>query len=339
MSWQFIFALSTKNMHILITGGAGFIGSNLTKALLLNPAVTKVTVLDNYSTSTKANLQNEEPNTKLTIIQGDITNFITCEHAMEGVDIVSHQAALGSVPRSIKNPIATNAANITGTLNVFTAAKDAGVKRIVYAASSSTYGDSKALPKVEDQIGKPLSPYAITKYVMELYADVFAKTYGMEFIGLRYFNVFGPWQSPTGAYAAVIPLFIQNAINNTSPTINGDGSFSRDFTYIDNVIDANLKAMFTQNPAAINQVYNIAFGQSTTLLQLFNYIKEIAQSTAQPIFGANRPGDIPHSLASIEKAKQLLDYNPQVSIKEGLQKAFEWYKAPQTPVGGEKSTS
>jgi UDP-N-acetylglucosamine/UDP-N-acetylgalactosamine 4-epimerase len=313
-------------MHILITGGAGFIGSNLTRALLNNTTVTKVTVLDNYSTSTLTNLASVQNHPKLTIIEGDITNFETCTSAMQGVQIVSHQAALGSVPRSIKDPIATNAANITGTLNIFTAAKNAGVQRIVYAASSSTYGDSKALPKIEDQIGKPLSPYAITKYVMELYADVFGKTYGMEFIGLRYFNVFGPWQSPGGAYAAVIPLFMQHALNNTSPTINGDGSFSRDFTFIDNVIDANTKAMFTQNPQAINQVYNIAFGQSTTLLQLFDYIKEIAGSTAQPVFGPNRAGDIPHSLASIDKAKQLLDYNPQVSIKDGLEKAFEWYK-------------
>jgi UDP-N-acetylglucosamine 4-epimerase len=242
------------------------------------------------------------------------------------MDVVSHQAALGSVPRSIVDPINSNNTNITGTLNIYTAAKNANIKRIVYAASSSTYGDSESLPKIESIIGRPLSPYAVTKFVMELYADVFAKTYGMEFIGLRYFNVFGPHQSPKGAYAAVIPLFMDAVLNNEAPTIHGDGSYSRDFTCIDNVVQANIKALFTENSAAVNQVYNVAFGESTTLVQLFNTIKEIAGSNLEPIFGPFRKGDIPHSLANIDKAKNLLDYQPKISVSEGLKLAFDWYK-------------
>jgi UDP-N-acetylglucosamine 4-epimerase len=263
---------------------------------------------------------------KFELMEGDITDFATCERAMIDIDLISHQAALGSVPRSIADPINTNTNNITGSLNIYTAAKNAGIKRIVFAASSSTYGDSQSLPKVEDVIGRPLSPYAVTKYVMELYADVFAKTYGMEFIGLRYFNVFGPHQSPKGAYAAVIPLFMDAIIANQAPTMNGDGSYSRDFTYVDNVVQANIKALFTTNPAAVNQVYNVAFGESTTLIQLYNYIREIAGSTLEPHFGPFRVGDIPHSLANIEKAKLLLEYSPTISVQQGLQLAFEWYK-------------
>lgn len=233
---------------------------------------------------------------------------------------------MGSVPRSIVDPVNTNNTNITGTLNIFTAANNAHVKRIVYAASSSTYGDSESLPKVEHIIGRPLSPYAVTKYVMELYADVFARTYQMEFIGLRYFNVFGPHQSPKGAYAAVIPLFMEAILKNEAPIINGDGSYSRDFTYIDNVVQANINALFAEQTEAINEVYNIAFGESTTLMQLYTYIKEIAGSSLEPIFGDFRQGDIPHSLANIDKAKRLLHYQPSISVRDGLKIAFDWYK-------------
>ncbi|HOZ51571.1 MAG TPA: SDR family oxidoreductase [Chitinophagaceae bacterium] len=313
-------------MKILLTGGAGFIGSNLAKSLLQHPQVTKVKVIDNFSTGFRHNIESLFSNPNFELIEGDITDFKTCESAMQDIDIVSHQAALGSVPRSIQDPVATNHANITGSLNIFTAAKNANIKRIVYAASSSTYGDSESLPKVEDTIGRPLSPYAVTKFVMELYADVFGKTYDMEFIGLRYFNVFGPHQSPKGAYAAVIPLFMDAVIQHEAPTINGDGSYSRDFTYVDNVVEANINAIFTENKEAINQVYNIAFGESTTLLSLYDEIRTIANSDLAPKFGSFRKGDIPHSLANIDKAKRLLNYNPSISVKEGLKLAFEWYK-------------
>jgi UDP-N-acetylglucosamine/UDP-N-acetylgalactosamine 4-epimerase len=313
-------------MNILLTGGAGFIGSNLAKALLNLDNVSSLTVLDNISNGYYQNIEPLLSHPKFTFIHGDISDFQTCMKAMQGKDLVSHQAALGSVPRSINDPIATNNANINGTLNIFTAAKECGIKRVVYAASSSTYGDSKPLPKKEDIIGRPLSPYAVTKYVMELYADVFAKTYGLECIGLRYFNVFGPHQSPTGAYAAVIPLFMNAVLENKAPIINGDGSNSRDFTFVENVVQANIKALYTQNPDAVNQVFNIAFGESTSLTQLFNHICSIAGSDLQPEYGPNRAGDIPHSLASIDKAKTLLGYSPEVSVKEGLAKAFAWYK-------------
>jgi len=313
-------------MNILLTGGAGFIGSNLAKALLTHEKVSRLRVLDNLSTGFRQNIVDLLSHPKFEFIEGDITDFSTCESAMKDMQLVSHQAALGSVPRSIADPLGTNNANITGTLNMYTAAKNSGVKRVVYAASSSTYGDSEALPKVEDIIGRPLSPYAVTKYVMELYADVFARTYDMEFIGLRYFNVFGPHQSPTGAYAAVIPLFMEAVIKNEAPVINGDGSYSRDFTFVDNVVQANMKALFTENPQAMNQVYNIAFGESTTLLELYHTIRDIAGSSLEPTFGDFRKGDIPHSLANIDKARKLLDYNPAISVKEGLRLAFDWYK-------------
>jgi UDP-N-acetylglucosamine/UDP-N-acetylgalactosamine 4-epimerase len=316
-------------MNILLTGGAGFVGSNLAKALLDLESVSKLVVIDNLSNGYYQNIKPFLTNPKFTFINGDIADFETCTKAMKGIDLVSHQAALGSVPRSINDPIASNNANVNGTLNIYTAAKNAGVKRVVYAASSSTYGDSQSLPKVENKIGNPLSPYAVTKYVMELYADVFAKTYGMEFIGLRYFNIFGPNQSPTGAYAAVIPLFINSILTNTPPSINGDGSNSRDFTFVANAVQANIKALFTENKEAVNQIYNIALGESTTLSQLFNYIKEIGNSNIDPLHKENRLGDIPHSLASIDKAKELLGYQPKVKIKEGLQIAFDWYKNNQ----------
>jgi UDP-N-acetylglucosamine 4-epimerase len=312
-------------MNILLTGGAGFIGSNLLKAFVNDHRISLVRVIDNFSTGFRENIQAFSDHPKFQFLEGDITDYPTCEKAMRGIDLLSHQAALGSVPRSIADPVNTNANNVTGTINLFTAAKNAGVKRIVYAASSSTYGDSPSLPKVEDVIGKPLSPYAVSKYVMELYADVFAKTYEMQFIGLRYFNVFGPQQSPKGAYAAVIPLFMEAVLRHEAPTINGDGSYSRDFTYVDNVVDANLKALFTENPEAVNQVYNIAFGSSTTLLSLFEMIRSIAGSDLQPHFGPFRQGDIPHSLANIDKARQLLGYEPKISVADGLKLAYEWY--------------
>lgn len=314
-------------MHkILITGGAGFIGSNLAKELLKDERVTLVRVLDNLSNGYYQNVKDLLDHPKFEFIKGDICDMAIVQDAMQGITLVSHQAALGSVPRSIKDPITTNNTNVNGTLNVFTAAKDAGVKKVVYAASSSTYGDSEGLPKVEHIIGRPLSPYAITKYVMELYADVFQRIYGLNTIGLRYFNVFGPQQSPDGAYAAVIPLFMNAVLEHKAPTINGDGSNSRDFTFVGNVVQANIKALFTENEKALNQVYNIAFGSSTTLTELFESIRNIAGSDLQATYGPNRVGDIPHSLANIDKAKELLGYMPEVSVHDGLAIAFEWYK-------------
>ncbi|MDR0365031.1 MAG: SDR family oxidoreductase [Bacteroidales bacterium] len=318
-----------SGQRILVTGGAGFIGSNLCETLLESD--NQVACLDNFFTGKRENIEDFFSNPNFTLIEGDIRDFDICKKAVENVDYVLHEAALGSVPRSIQDPITTNEVNISGFLNMLVAARDAQVKRFVYAASSSTYGDSAALPKVEDVIGKPLSPYAITKYVNELYADVFTRTYGMETIGLRYFNVFGRRQDPDGVYAAVIPLFVKLLINHESLVINGDGEYSRDFTYIDNVIQMNLLAMITDNPNAINQVYNTAYGERTTLNQLAEYLKEflskydpeIAKVTIK--HGSYRAGDIPHSLANIEKAKKRLNYNPQYSIKEGLREAVEWY--------------
>ena len=315
----------------LVTGGAGFIGSNLCEALLEKDY--QVICLDNFSTGKIENLLTllEKYPETFTLQIGDIRNLEDCRQATDGVDYVFHQAALGSVPRSIKNPITSNEVNVSGFLNMLVVSCDVGVKRFIYAASSSTYGDSTSLPKVENIIGKPLSPYAITKYVNELYADVFSKTYGMECIGLRYFNVFGRRQDPNGAYAAVIPLFVKKFINHESPVINGDGQYSRDFTYIDNVIQMNLLAMETTNPDAINQVYNTAYGERTTLNQLVGYLKEFLSEydpkikDVEVIYGPNRLGDIPHSLASIDKAKTLLGYNPKYNMKEGLREAVKWY--------------
>ena len=317
--------------NILITGGAGFIGSNLAEELLKREHT--VTVLDNFATGKIENLMpllEKYPN-HLTLQVGDIRNLEDCHKATEGIEYLFHEAALGSVPRSIKDPITSNDVNVSGFLNMLVAAKDAGVKRFIYAASSSTYGDSKSLPKVEDVIGKPLSPYAITKYVNELYADVFSKTYGIETIGLRYFNVFGRRQDPNGAYAAVIPLFVKKLMAYESPVINGDGEYSRDFTYIDNVIQMNILAMESSNPAAINTVYNTAYGERTTLNQLVGYLKEFLSELDPEIanveikHGPNRAGDIPHSLANIDKAKNLLGYDPQFSMKQGLKEAVKWY--------------
>ncbi|GGB71926.1 epimerase [Flavobacterium suaedae] len=320
---------SSLHKKILITGGAGFIGSNLCDHFI-NKGY-KVVVLDNFATGHKKNIQHHLSNPDFTLIEGDIRNLDDCTKAVEGADYVLHQAALGSVPRSIKDPATSNDVNVGGFLNMLIAARDAGVKRFVYAASSSTYGDSESLPKVEDVIGKPLSPYAITKYVNELYADVFSRTYGIETIGLRYFNVFGRRQDPNGAYAAVIPKFVMQFMDHESPVINGDGNYSRDFTYIDNVIQMNELAMTTNNPEAVNTVYNTAYGDRTTLNDLVGYLKEFlsdfdaAIANVEVVHGPNRAGDIPHSLASIDKAKKLLDYNPQFSIKQGLEQAVKWY--------------
>lgn len=311
---------------VLVTGGAGFIGSNLVERLLNEQDVHKVTVLDNLQTGFKKNLDSFFSNPKFSFIEGDITDYETCLKACEGIDVISHQAALGSVPRSIKNPLTTNLVNITGTLNIFYAAVEKNVKRVVFAASSSTYGDSKELPKVESRIGNPLSPYAVTKYVNELYANVFATTYGIEYIGLRYFNVYGPKQDPNGAYAAVIPLFFKNALHNNPPVINGDGSISRDFTYVDNAVEANILSLFTENKEAINQVYNIACGESTNLNELWALIKKSANSTVEAVYGPNRKGDIEHSLADITKAKTLLGYSGKVKISEGIKLSNNWYK-------------
>ncbi len=315
--------------NILITGGAGFIGSNLTEHFLNKNY--KVVCLDNFSTGHRHNIEGFLANSNYTLIEGDIRNLKDCQKAVDKVGYVLHQAALGSVPRSIKDPITTNDVNVSGFLNMLTAARDAKVKRFIYAASSSTYGDSESLPKVEEVIGKPLSPYAITKYVNELYAEIFSKTYGIETIGLRYFNVFGRRQDPHGAYAAVIPLFVKQLMKHESPVINGDGNYSRDFTYIDNVIQMNELAMTTENPEAVNTVYNTAFGDRTTLTQLVQLLKEnlaildpkIAE--VQVIYGPNRAGDIPHSLASIEKAKINLGYNPKFSLETGIKEAVSWY--------------
>ena len=311
---------------ILITGGAGFIGSNLVEALLADDRVTMVRVLDDLSTGNINNLEPFMERPDFEFIEGDIRDYHTCELACDGMDKVSHQAALGSVPRSVKDPLTTNAVNISGTLNIFTAAKSKGVERVVFAASSSTYGDSKALPKIEDKIGKPLSPYAVTKVVNELYADVFASLYDFKYIGLRYFNIFGPKQDPNGPYAAVIPLFMKAAISGQQPTINGDGSFSRDYTYISNAIQANILSLFTDNDLAINQIYNIACGERTTLNELWSFIRETIGCEAEAIHGPERAGDIPHSLADISKASELLGYTPSTSVKKGLKQCSDWYR-------------
>ncbi|ASW76149.1 Vi polysaccharide biosynthesis protein VipB/TviC [Chryseobacterium piperi] len=317
-------------MHkVLITGGAGFIGSNLTEYFLNKNY--KVVCLDNFATGHRHNVEPFFQNPNYALIEGDIRDLEICRKAVEGVDYVLHQAALGSVPRSIKDPITSNDVNVSGFLNMLIAARDANVKRFVYAASSSTYGDSESLPKIEEVIGKPLSPYAITKYVNELYADVFSKTYGMECIGLRYFNVFGRRQDPNGAYAAVIPLFVKQLMNHEAPKINGEGNYSRDFTYIDNVIQMNELAMLTDNTEAINTVYNTAVGDRTTLNDLVKYLKEYLSELdseikkIEVVHGPNRIGDIAHSLASIEKAKIQLGYKPTHTIDKGLKEAVKWY--------------
>lgn len=314
---------------VLVTGGAGFIGSNLVEALLAQD--NTVVCLDNFSTGKRENIVNFMSNPKFTLIEGDIRDLEDCRRACKGMDYVLHEAALGSVPRSINDPITSTEVNIDGFVKMLIAARDEGVKRFVYAASSSTYGDHPALPKKEDIIGNPLSPYAITKYVNELYAKVFADLYGMETIGLRYFNVFGKRQDPDGAYAAVIPRFIKALLKGQQPTINGDGTQSRDFTYVDNVVQINQLALLTKKTESLNTVYNVAFGENTTLNELFNYLVEFMSGRVpdvakiKPLYGPPRKGDVMHSLASIEKAKTLLDYQPQYNIREGLKLAIDWY--------------
>jgi UDP-N-acetylglucosamine 4-epimerase len=318
-----------KDKKILITGGAGFIGSNLIERFLTQD--NYIVCLDNFATGKRENLEPFMGNPNFKLIEGDIRDIAVCQKAVASVDVVLHQAALGSVPRSIKDPVTTNDVNIGGFVNMLTATKDAGIKRFVYAASSSTYGDHPTLPKVEDRIGKPLSPYAITKYVNELYAEIFSRLYGIETIGLRYFNVFGRRQDPNGAYAAAIPKFIKLLINHESPLIFGDGEQSRDFTYVDNVIQMNELAASTENPEAVNTVYNVAFGEATTVNYLVEVLKtnlskfdpEIAK--VKPVHGDLRLGDILHSLASIDRARNLLGYDPEYSIKDGLEEAIGWY--------------
>lgn len=320
---------SLKNKNILVTGGAGFIGSHLCRFLINHGSY--VTCLDNFSTGYLKNIEDLIPNKKFKFIDGDIRDLKTCINSTKKIDFVLHQAALGSVPRSIKNPILTNSVNISGFLNMLVASKENNVKRFVFAASSSTYGDSDELPKVEENIGKPLSPYAITKYVNELYADIFSTHYSLPYIGLRYFNVFGAFQDPEGAYAAVIPKFIKKMINLESPIINGDGSYSRDFTYIDNVVLANALSLITTNKKALNQIYNIAYGEQMTLNELYVTLKKSLIkfntniSELKVKYGPSRDGDIPHSLASIAKAKNLLGYEPRYNVENGIIESISWY--------------
>ena len=321
--------LDYKFNHVLVTGGAGFIGSNLTDYLLKKGL--KVRVLDNFSTGYKENLSQALQYTDFELIEGDIRDLSTCLKAMKGIDLVFHQAALGSVPRSIEDPLTSNAVNISGFLNILVAARDSGVKRIIYAASSSTYGDHPGLPKVEDKIGKPLSPYAVTKYVNELYADVFSRTYNMQLMGLRYFNVFGPRQNPKGAYAAVIPKFMQLLEKGEAPRINGDGNHARDFTYVENVLQANWQAALVSNPEALNQVYNIGCETSTRIIELFEFIR-IKMAIYRPDilkinvkFGPERIGDVKQSLASVDKARRLLNYNPEIQVEEGIHYTVDYF--------------
>jgi UDP-N-acetylglucosamine/UDP-N-acetylgalactosamine 4-epimerase len=318
-----------KERRVLVTGGAGFIGSNLVESLLNSG--NSVVCLDNFSTGKRENLKAFAKNPHFKLIEGDIRNYGDCLNAVENIDIVFHEAALGSVPRSITDPMTSTDVNIGGFVKVLFASKESGVKRFIYAASSSTYGDHPDLPKVENKIGAPLSPYGITKYVDELFAANFAKTYGIDVIGLRYFNVFGRRQDPDGAYAAVIPKFMKMMMKHEVPLINGDGSVSRDFTYIDNVVQANHLASVVQNKEALNQVYNVAHGERTTLNQLFFIIRNLAAAfdkdilALEPVYGPARAGDIPHSLASIEKAKRLLYYSPILNVEDGLKEAVKWY--------------
>jgi UDP-N-acetylglucosamine 4-epimerase len=315
---------SLGSYSFLVTGGAGFIGSNIVDYLVQFRA-GHIRVLDNFSTGSLDNIKPYAGLPNFEIMEGDIRDAATCRKAMEGIDYLTHQAALGSVPRSINDPLTTNEVNIGGFLNILIAARDAGVKRMVYAASSSTYGDHPALPKVENAIGKPLSPYAVTKYVNELYADVFAALYGFPTIGLRYFNVFGPRQNPAGPYAAVIPLFIEAALKNQSPVINGDGTTSRDFTFVENAIQANIKALFAQDITQ-HEVMNIAVGQSTTLNELWEHICSLLDTELLPVYRNERKGDVKHSLADITKARQMIAYQPAIQIRQGLQIALDWYR-------------
>ena len=315
--------MNNNKKNVLVTGGAGFIGSNIVKALLLDERVGKVRVIDNLSTGFIDNIKDVINNEKFEFFEEDIRSIESCTKAVETMDMICHQAALGSVPRSIKDPITTNAVNIDGFLNIITAAQKEGIRKIVYASSSSVYGDNATMPKKEDNTGNVLSPYAVTKSVNEQYASVFMSIYGMQPIGLRYFNIFGANQSPQGAYAAVIPLFINAIKSNISPVINGDGSISRDFTHVSNAVNANLLALFSENPETYGQVYNIACGAKTSLIELFDLLKSAANSDLVPIFGSERIGDIKHSLADITKANKHLQYYPTMDIKEGIDHTFK----------------
>jgi UDP-N-acetylglucosamine 4-epimerase len=321
-------------LRILVTGGAGFIGSHLVETLLQRTDVELVRVLDNLSTGKPENIRHLTDNPRIEFVEGDIRRPDTCRQAMDGIHRVSHQAALGSVPRSIQDPVTTNDVNIGGTLHVFQAAREAGVDRVVYAASSSTYGDSPYLPKREDVIGKPLSPYAVTKLVNELYAQTFARLYDIRFVGLRYFNIFGPRQDPQGPYAAVIPRFLQALQDKVPPTIHGDGGQSRDFTFVDNAVQANVLALFSDRQDALNEVYNIAAGQQTTLLELFDLLRTITGSDIRPTFGPARTGDVRHSLADISKAMHYLGYRPAVDVRQGLRRTADWFRTSREQPAG-----
>ena len=318
-----------KPINLLITGGAGFIGSNLVEHFLQDDRVALVRVLDDLSNGYYENIEEFETHPKFEFIQGDICDYQTCLKACEGIDKISHQAALGSVPRSIENPMRTNEVNVGGTVNMLHAAKKQGVNRIILAFSSSTYGDHPGLPKVEDKVGRPLSPYAVSKLSVEIYADVFSKTYGLDFIGLRYFNIFGPRQNPKNPYAAVIPIFCQAFVEEKQPTINGDGLTSRDFTFVENAVHANEVALFSENEEAINQVYNVACGDQVTLNDMVDLLKRFTGKNIDPLYGPERPGDVRHSLADISKIKKLLGYEPKVLFEEGLEEVYKWYQNHQ----------
>ncbi len=317
--------MGKNKINILITGGAGFIGSNLVEYFLRDERVGIVRILDDLSNGSYENIREFEEEPGFEFIKGDICDYQTCIEATEGIDKISHQAALGSVPRSIENPMRTTEVNILGTVNVLHAAVENSVERVILACSSSTYGDSKELPKKEERIGKPLSPYAVSKYSIEQFADVFSKTYGLNYIGLRYFNIFGPKQSPDNPYAAVIPIFCKAFIEGTQPTINGDGETSRDFTYVANAVQANDLALFTDHKDAVNEVYNIACGEQATLNEMTRILQEISGKQLEPLYGPERPGDVKHSLADISKAVKLLNYKPKILFKKGLEKVFQYY--------------
>ncbi|MDO3642231.1 SDR family oxidoreductase [Mucilaginibacter sp. L3T2-6] len=313
----------------LITGGAGFIGSNLVKYLLKYNA-GKVRVLDNFLTGYRRNVEPFLDNPAFEMMEGDIRDIEVCKKAVIGMDYISHQAALGSVPRSINDPVTTNSVNISGFLNVIHAVKDSGtIKRFIYAASSSTYGSSQELPKVEARIGKPLSPYAVTKYVNELYADLFSRVYGLESVGLRYFNIFGPGQSPESEYAAAIPKFILAAKLGKAPTFNGDGEQTRDFTFVENAVQANIKSFFIQNVPPEDSIYNIACGSQTSLNQLWLEITRVLDVKLEPVYRESRAGDVRHSLANIEKAGDILGYKPLIGFKEGIKTTIESFNYHQ----------
>lgn len=317
--------MEKNKTNILITGGAGFIGSNLVEYFLKDKSVGTVRILDDLSTGSYDNIREFENETGFEFIKGDICDYQTCLEATDGIDKISHQAALGSVPRSIENPMRTTEVNILGTVNVLHAAVENNVERVILACSSSTYGDSKELPKKEGNIGKPLSPYAVSKYSIEQYAEVFSKAYGLNYIGLRYFNIFGPKQSPDNPYAAVIPVFCKAFIEGNPPIVNGDGETSRDFTYIANAVQANERALFTKNKKALNKIYNIACGDRTTLNEMINILQTVSGKNLHPVYGPERAGDVRHSLADISKAGELLDYKPEINFEEGLQRVYHYY--------------